>query len=208
MSHANQRQAHAGLGRLERAAQSTGRRLKLRRALTAGSACLPLPLGYAAVVLGIAKAVPLSAAQAQPWLWGTLLPTAIVIAAAVRAALSRRSPFERALALDRHHGLQDRISNALAFSRLPEAERTPLMQAAIADAAERATKLEPSRAARIVVPRELGLSGILLLGLLGLSALEVRQLRLVPPPVVKGQPMLLSADDVELFREIGQELAK
>jgi septal ring factor EnvC (AmiA/AmiB activator) len=47
-----------------------------------------------------------------------------------------------------------------------------------------------------------------LLGLLALGALEVRQLRLVPPPVVKVQPMLLSADDVELFREIGQELAK
>ncbi len=208
MSQANQRTAHEALWRLQRAARNTGRRLKLRRALTAGSGWLPLPLGYLALVIGAAKALPLGAAQARPWLWGALLPAAFVVAAAVRAAWSRRAPFEGALTLDRHHGLEDRISNALAFSRLPDAERTPLMQAAIADATERATKLEPGRAARIIVPRELGVSAVLLLGLLGLSALEVRQLRIVPPPVVKVQSMLLSADDVELFREIGQELSK
>jgi hypothetical protein len=202
MSQANQ------ISRLERAARNTGRRLKLRRALTATSACLPLPLGYAAVVIGAAKALPLTAVQARPWLWGALLPAAFVVAVAVRAALSRRAPFEGALALDRHHGLEDRISNALAFSRLPSAERSPLMQAAIADAAEHAGKLEPRRAARIVVPRELLFSAALVLGLVGLAALEVQQLRIVPPSVVKVQPMLLSADDVELFREIGQELAK
>lgn len=208
MSQANHTAPVEGLGRLERAARSTGRRLKLRRALTAGAAWLPLPLGYAALVLGAIKAVPLSAAQAQPWLWGGLVPAALVLAAAVRAAVSRRSPFEGALALDRHHGLEDRIANALAFSRLPAAEQTPLMQAAIADAAQRASKLEPARAARIAIPRELGVSAAMLLGLAGLAVLEVRHLREVPAPVVKVQAMLLSADDVELFREIGQELAK
>jgi hypothetical protein len=208
MSQANQTAPHEGLGRLERAARSTGRRLRLRRALSAAAAWLPLPLGYAALALGVAKALPLSAAQARPWLWGALVPAAFVVFAAARAAWARRSPFEGALALDRHHGLDDRVANAIAFSRLPAAEQTPLMQAAIADAAERAVKLEPARAARIAIPRELGVSGLLVLGLLGLSVLEVRQLREVPPPVVKVQPMLLSADDVELFREIGQELSK
>ena len=196
------------LSRLERAARSAGRRLKLRRALTAASACLPLPLGYAAVVVGLAKVLPLTVAQARPWLWGTLAPAAFVVAAALRGAWSSRSPFEGALALDRHHGLEDRIANALAFSKLPVAERTPLMQAAIADAAERAPKLEPRRAARIRLPRELAYSAALLVGLLGLAVLEVRQLRVLPPPIVQVQPMLLSADDVELFREIGQDLAK
>jgi hypothetical protein len=208
MSQANPDKVEHGLYRLEQAARRTGRRLKLRRALTAGSAWLPLPLGYAAVVLGVAKALPLDAAHARPWLWGTLVPAALVIAAAVRAAWARRSPFEGALALDRHHGLEDRIANALAFSRLPNTERSPLMQAAIADAAQRATKLEPRRAARVIIPRELGFSAILLLGLFGLSVLEVRQLRVVPPAIVRVQPMLLSADDVELFREMGQELTR
>ncbi|HYJ10993.1 MAG TPA: hypothetical protein VEX18_18355 [Polyangiaceae bacterium] len=201
-------QEHAHLGRLERAAKRTGRRLKLRRALTAASLGLPLPLGYAAVVVGAAKALPLSLEQVQPWLWGGLVPVAIVIAAALRAAFARRTPFEGALALDRHHGLEDRITNALAFARLPAGDRSPLMDAAIADAAEHAPKLEPRRAARIVLPRELGYSAALLLGLVGLQALEVQQLREVPPAVVKVQPMLLTPDDVELFREIGQELAK
>lgn len=202
MSQANQ------ISRLARAARSTGQRLKLGRALTAASSWLPLPIGYAALLVGAAKVLPLTVAEARPWLWGTLVPAAFVVAAAVRAALAGRSPFEGALALDRHHGLDDRISNALAFSQLPASERTPLMQAAIADAAERAPKLEPGRAARIRLPRELAYSAALLAGLVGLSALEVRQLRLVTPPVVQVQPMLLSADDVELFRAIGQDLAK
>jgi len=208
MSQANNVVPPEGLGRLERAARSTGLRLRFRRALTAGAAWLPLPLGYAALALGAVKALPLSAAQARPWLWGALVPAAFVLAAALRAAWARRSPFEGALALDRHHGLDDRVANALAFSRLPAAEQTPLMQAAIADAAAHAGKLEPSRAARIVIPRELGVSALLLLGLGGLSLLEVRHLREVPPAVVKVQAVLLSADDVELFREIGQELSK
>jgi hypothetical protein len=209
MSQANlTKAAPEGLRRLERAARSTGLRLRFRRGLTAGAAWLPLPLGYAALALGAVKALSLSTAQARPWLWGALVPAAFMLAAALRAAFTRRSPFEGALALDRHHGLEDRVANALAFSRLPAAEQTPLMQAAIADAAEYAGKLEPARAARIIVPRELGVSGLLLLGLGGLSLLEVRHLREVPPAVVKVQAVLLSPDDVELFREIGQELSK
>jgi hypothetical protein len=167
-----------------------------------------LPIAYAAVVVGVAKVLPLSAAEARPWLWGTLVPSAFVVAAALRGAFVRRPPFEGALALDRHHGLQDRITNALAFAELPQSQRTPLMDAAILDATEHVPKLAPRHAARIAVPRELGWSAVLLVGLLALAALEVQQLRPVPPPVVKVQATLLSADDVELFREIGQELAK
>ena len=196
------------ISRLERAARSTGRRLKLRRALTAFAVGLPLPLGYAAVVVGVAKLLPLSAAQARPWLWATALPLLLVAAAAARAASPRRGPLEGALALDRHHGLHDRVANALAFSKMPAEEQTPLMQAAIADAATHADKLEPRRAARIALPRELWMSVGLALGLVGLAVLEVRHLRELPPIVAKVQPTLLSADDVELFREISQELQK
>lgn len=193
---------------LTRAARRTARRLQLGRALAGFGNYLPLPLGYLALVVGAAKVLPLSAAQARPWLWGALVPTAFVVLMALRAALARRTPFEGALTLDRHHGLEDRITNALAFARLPDAERTPLMNAAIADAAAHGRRLEPSRAARIALPRELGLSLALVVGLMGLGALEVRQLRVLPPPAVHVQPMLLSPDDVELFREIAQELAK
>jgi hypothetical protein len=193
---------------LASAAARTARRLSLGRALAGVAAYLPLPLGYLALVLGAAKVLPLTAAQARPWLWGALVPTLLVLAMMVRAALARRSPFEGSLALDRHHGLDDRITNALAFAKLPDAERTPLMNAAIADATEHSGKLEPARAARVRLPRELALSAALLAGLLGLASLEVRQLRVIPPPAVHVQPMLLSLDDVELFREIARELAK
>lgn len=202
MSQANQ------IGRLERAARSAGRRLALSRALSAGSAWLPLPIGYAAAVIGAAKLVPLDAAAARPWLWGVAVPALVVVGAAVRAAFAHRSRSEGALALDRHHGLDDRIANALSFSRLPESEQSPLMQAAIADAAERAAKLEPGRAARIRLPAELFYSAGLLCALFALAALEVRQTRVVERKVVPTPAALLSADDVELFREIGQELAK
>lgn len=196
------------LSRIERAARSTGRRLMLRRALTAASACLPLPLGYFALVVGAAKALPLDAAKTQPWLWGGALPLLFVVAAGVRAAIAQRAPFEGALLLDHQHDLQGRVANALAFSRLPEGQRTPLMRAAMADAAAYCERLRPSAVAPIALPRELGLGAVLLLGLFGLSLLEVQQLRLVPPPLARVQPMLLSTDDVELFREVGLELAK
>ena len=198
----------AALRKLAGAARKTGRRLKLRRALTAASLLLPLPIVYAALVLGVAKVVPLSAEQARPWLWGTCVPALVVIVAALRAAFSRRAALEGAIALDRHHGLDGRVTNALAFAALPAAERTPLMEAAILDAAEHASKLEPRRAAGIALPQELGYSAVLLAGLAALAVLEVQQHISVPPPIVKVQPMLLSADDVELFREIGQQLQK
>jgi hypothetical protein len=194
--------------RLERAARRAGRRLAAGRALRSAAAWLPLPLGYLAVVLAVVKTVPLSEAQAKPWMLGALVPGLAVMGAAIRAARAGRRAWEGALSLDRHHQLDDRVTNALAFSRVPEPERTPLMQAAIEDAAAHAPALEPARAARIELPRELWLSGLLVLGLAGLAALEVRTLRVVPPPAIKVQPMLLTADDVELFREMAQELSR
>src|SRR6188768_1215953 len=100
MSSANE------IGRMARAARSAGRRLKLRRGLTALAGWLPVPLGYAALVVGAAKVLPLSLQQARPWLWGGLVPVGFVVVMALRAAFTRRAAFEGALALDRHHGLE------------------------------------------------------------------------------------------------------
>ncbi len=109
MSQANQ------ISRLARAASQHGpQRLKLRRALTAASACLPLPLAYAAVIVRWPSPAHRSSAL-------TRSPRPLVVGARSyprRSSLPRlfarrsraRSPFEGALALDRHHGLEDRIS--------------------------------------------------------------------------------------------------
>jgi hypothetical protein len=208
MSQASSAVPTAALRKLADAAQSTSRRLRLQRALVVASKLLPLPFGYLAVVVGAAKLLPLDAEQARPWLWGAAALVALVAAVAVRAAFARRDPFEGALALDRHHELSDRVTSALAFAQLPESQRTPMMVAAIEDAAERSRSLEPRRAAPLSLPRELGFAAALLGGLALLTSLEIRQHVEVPAPIVKVQPLLLSADDVELFRELGQELQR
>ncbi len=208
MSQASSAVPTAALRKLAEAAQSTSRRLRLQRALVVASKLLPLPFGYLSVVVGTAKLLPLGAEQARPWLWGAAALLALVAAVAIRAAFVRRDPFEGALALDRHHDLSDRVTSALAFAQLPESQRTPMMVAAIEDAAARSRSLEPRRAAPLTLPRELGFAAALLGGLALLASLEIRQHVEVPAPIVKVQPLLLSADDVELFRELGQELQK
>src|SRR6185503_11179925 len=124
-----------------------------------------------------------------------------------RAALRRRPPFAGAMALDRHHRTGGRVANALAFSRVPEAERTALMQLAIEDAVEATPALEPRRAVPIPLPRESALCALLVFGLVALALFEVRVVKIIPPPPAP-PPLLMTADDVELFRDVGEELAR
>lgn len=166
---------------------------------------LPLPLGYGVLALTGIKALRLDAASQRPLLLIGLLCCGVVVAAAVRLGVSRRSEWSGSLALDQFHGLKDRVTTALSFSRIPEAERTPLMQAAIEDGVAVASQVDPRRAVPIRVPRETALVAALLAGLVGLSLLEVRHYRQVPPGR-SFEPLVMSADDIELFRDMAKEL--
>ncbi|HLV19481.1 MAG TPA: hypothetical protein VKZ49_01315, partial [Polyangiaceae bacterium] len=128
---------------MRRAARITAVRLRLRAVLQAVCQTLPLPLVFAVGALTWIK-IGDPSPGAQRWLLvGLLACAAVVVGAALLAALRRRPPAFGALQLDRHHGLQDRISSALAFSELPPAEQTDLMHAAIDDALSQAGALSP-----------------------------------------------------------------
>jgi hypothetical protein len=135
---------------------------------------------------------------------------AAVVAITLRTTLAwlKRLPrYAGALALDVVHGYSDRLTSALSFSVLPAAERTPLMDAAIDDACERAAQLSPRKAAPFGWPRDLPAAIGLGAGVFVLSVLQVR----TPAPLAQVktiQPVVLSADDIDLFREVGKKLAE
>jgi hypothetical protein len=194
-----------GLGALRRAAARASRRARARAVFGRALLLLPVPLGYAVAALTVVKALRLSISSQRPlWLIG-LVPLAVFVVGVGRALFRERPAWRASLALDEFHGLQDRVTTALTFSALPEGERTPLMQAAIEDGVALARKLDPRRAVPIRVPRETLLAVLLAVGLCVLSVLEVRHERPLPPPP-SFEPMVMSADDIELFRDVAKEL--
>ena len=166
---------------------------------------LPLPLGYAVVALTLVKALRLDAAGQRGLLWAGLVPLLVLVSGVARVLLARRPEWRGSIALDEFHGFHDRVTTALSFSRVPTAERSTLMQAAIEDGAALAGKLDPRRAVPIRVPRESAVVLVLVLGLAALSVLEVRHYQPLPAPSTF-EPMVMSADDIELFRDVAKEL--
>jgi len=195
-----------GLARFRRSARKAERRHKLGIALTATGQVAPLALALIAPPLAYAKLHP--GHGVERWVVvAAALAVALIAGRALWAGLGRSAPLAGAIELDRFHETGGRIANALAFARIPAAERSPLMVLAIEDALATVARVEPSRAVRVPVPRETPLVALLVAGLVGLSFLEVRTLKLLPPrPAPK--PVLMSADDVAFFREQGQGLAR
>jgi hypothetical protein len=122
--------------------------------------------------------------------------------------LRRHPPEEGSLLLDRHYQLSDRVTNALSFSALPEANRTPFMRAAIQDAMGRAEGVRARPAVPLQMPGELWVSVLLIAGLVVLSRFEVRRFVEVPIEVSNFTPLALAADDIGLLREMADELEK
>ena len=192
--------------RLRRAAAWVAFRLQARDALARTFAWLPVPLLYAVIALTVIKLGRLDP-DAQAWLiWSGLVPVLALLIAVAQAWLRRRPPWSGALALDRHHGLKDRITNALTFSSLPAAEQSPMMRAAIAEALRSVGRVSPARAAPFRFPSELPVAVVLLGGLIAIGLFEVRTQRTLPPPPAV-RPLVLSPDDIDLFKELADELA-
>jgi len=165
---------------------------------------LALSLVALALALTLSKVVP---GFAQRWVLDVGLGALIAVALSTFRAATRRLPkFAGALVLDSHHRLADRMTNALSFAALPPGERTPLMEVAIEDACARAGGLSPRKAAPLRWPRDLAAAIGLALGVGALSVLHVR----IDRPVAQAKtidPVVLSADDIDLFREVGKKLA-
>lgn len=205
-THQDEAALERGLSRLAGAAGRASRRMRLAVALAAAAKVMPFALVVVAVLLAVAKVRP--SLQADRWvLLVAGVGLALTLAAALRAALRRQAPLAGAVALDHHHGLFGRISSALEFRRVASGERTALMQLAIEDGVAQAARLDPRRAVRIPVPQEALLVLVLALGLGGLAALEVPHVRHLPAPPAQ-KPLLMGVDDLELFRDLGEELAR
>lgn len=194
-----------GLRQLERAARRAERRVRVDAALARTFTALPILLVAAVAGLTFVKVARPSAGVERGLVLAFVAGLAVALVWVGWAALRRRPRLLGAGRLDAHHGLQDRVSNALVFSALPPAERTPLMELAIEDGLEHGKKLDPRRAVPIHFPRELWLVAALVAALVGIGQLEVRTTRRVPPPPAPAAP-LLTEDDLELFRERLQEL--
>lgn len=203
------RVAPTELTRFVRAARSAGRRQRLNAALRRLARLLPVPLVYAAVALGVLKWLGADPVL-RGWLGlGAVLSLVVLVVGVVAAWVARRPKHAGALALDRHHQSHDRITNALAFAALPPAERTPFMDAAIADALVAVERPSPKGAVPIELPKGMWVSVALALGVVALSQLDVRRPEAAPElptalPVI--DPVALSADDIALLRESVEEL--
>lgn len=195
------------LRRLSRAAALTAFRLRFSETLASAVALLPFPLLYGGLGLAAVKVLhPSSQVGMAIEGLGCLVAMVVPIGSAV-VWFRRRPRHLGAWALDRHHGLHSRITSALAFAEEPEAQRTPLMRVAIEDALTTVRHISPRRAAPIRLPEGLPLVVVLLGGVALMAALEVQTVRVIPaPPAV--DPLVMAADDLELYRELGRELER
>ncbi|MFO0676040.1 MAG: hypothetical protein U0169_05870 [Polyangiaceae bacterium] len=119
------------------------RRIRTIRAVAWGLRAFSVALVLAILVVVFRKAGLAREGVARIALAVLALGTFVV---AVLGWTRKLPPRAGAVALDRHHGLHDRLSSALAFVDLPGAERTDFMDAAIADAVASAPKLDPKAA--------------------------------------------------------------
>jgi hypothetical protein len=137
---------------------------------------------------------------------GALVPALVLVGGLVHAALKSRPGWRGALALDHEKGLEDRVTNALAFSSLPVGSRSPMMEAAIDDAIALSRDLSPRRAAPIRLPKDLGALAALGAALVVIALFEAPVRRFVPPVVKHVDAMNLSPDDVDLFRKMSEDI--
>lgn len=164
---------------------------------------------FALFVLLGAKTGRLPEEPARRLLWAAL---AFPLLGALFGAARRVSALNAAQFLDRAYALSGRLANALAFRALPRAERTPMMEAAIADANEQARTrdLRPSRVLAWRWPPEAAYAAAMLLILGAVAGVEFRRpvepLRRPLPLASSRDPLLLAEDDIEAFREFVRQM--
>jgi hypothetical protein len=186
--------------KIRRLAAQAERRIRLGRALRVGARALCAALAVAIVGVALRKVGLLGERPARVVLG---LAVAGVAVAALVAWSWRLADRAGARALDRFHGLHDRLASALAFGAA--AERTPFMDAAIEDAVQAVPQAKPRAAVRLPVPRSLGaavgLAGLLVVVLL----FEVRH-HIPVAHATTIDPMEMAPDDLEDVKDFLQQL--
>ena len=181
--------------------------MRLSRALQVLPSALVVALAIAAVTLTVRKTLPdrLSNLGAIEILAAA---AALVLIALLAVMLRRLSPGAGTIALDRHHKLHDRLTNALAFEAIPSADRSALMEVAIDDACEHASRLEPSKAVPLRAPSDLLAPFAIGAGVAALALLYVPSAVVVSPQVKQIDALAMSPDDIELFRDAAKALER
>lgn len=181
--------------------------MRLSRALRVLPSALVVALAIAAVTLTVRKTLPhrLSNLRAIEIL---AVAAALVLIALLAVMLRRLSPGAGTITLDRHHKLHDRLTNALAFEAIPSADRSALMEVAIDDACEHASRLEPSKAVPLRAPSDLFAPFAIGAGVAALALLYVPSAVVVPPQVKQIDALAMSPDDIELFRDAAKALER
>ena len=181
--------------------------MRLSRALQVLPSALVVALAIAAVTLVVRKTLPdrLSNTRAIEILVGA---AAVALLALVAVMARRLSPGAGTIALDRHHQLHDRLTNALAFEAIAEAERSALMEVAIDDACEHASRLAPSQAAPLRAPRDLVAALGVGVGVAALALLYVPAVIVAAPQAKQIDALAMSPDDIELFRDAAKALER
>ncbi|HEY1956613.1 MAG TPA: hypothetical protein VGH28_13415 [Polyangiaceae bacterium] len=182
--------------RIAKVAGRAERRIRAARALTWASEAACVALVAAVVTLVLRKTNHIS--ERTAWV-AFALEAALVIAAGATGWARKLPARAGALALDRHHGLADRLASALSFGELPQAERTPFMDAAIDDALAVVQNVEPKKAVPIPPPYEAPVLALLLLVLGGVSLFEIREHH----PAMSQKtidPVDVTADDLDAFK--------
>lgn len=182
-----------GVAGIERLALRAERRIRGARALRVGARALCVALGAGVVAVAFCKLKILGDPQAR----GVLLVAAASVAVSVAVAWVWRLPDRAgARALDRFHGLHDRLASALAFAAHPAERRTAFMSAAIEDAVAAIPGVRPARAVAIPLPRTLAAAAVLGCVLSVVVSLEVRR-RPVAARSRTIDPLEMAADDLE-----------
>lgn len=190
------------LDAIERPAIRAERRLRARRAILWAAKALAAGLVAVAVLLVLRKTGVLGERACRVAIAASAAQVVLVAIVAYARRLPRRAG---AVALDRFHGLSDRLSSALSFGELHPGERTPFMLAAIDDALDHARRVDPKRAVPMDRPRELPFLAAMLVAIGVIAVFEIRR----HEPVVTAKTIDaidVTEDDLDAMREFLREI--
>src|SRR5688572_6359805 len=157
------------LDAIEGPARRAERRLRIRRAILWAAKALAAGLVLAAAMLILRKTGVINERLCRVGLALAFVQVFIVAGVAYAQRLPRRAG---AVALDRFHGLADRLASALSFGELKADERTPFMAAAIEDALDHANKVNPKAAVPMIAPVEWPFHAVMVVVIIAISIFE------------------------------------
>ncbi|GAC1595732.1 MAG: hypothetical protein NVS3B20_19390 [Polyangiales bacterium] len=174
--------------------------MRFGRAFDAFTTACALSLLGVALTLACTKTGRLGDPSARRLLY--LLATTPFLAAAI-VWIRKLPPLSGAIALDREAGLHDRLTTALAFSKLTAP--SPFQRAAIEDGVAHASEASAKRAVKIPLPRDWLAVFALIPVVVLIAYLEVRKhIPIATAPTINS--LELPEDDLDALAEMARQL--